>query len=257
MQCRRVVNEARRSQHGFGVLDVGRDLAMLNIWHPDEANWEPLLALLAEINVAPRHKNGALTLLADTAELIPDSVVHELRRIAEEVAAHPHLPQPLEPTDRSALGPALDLIAALPGSAPTFGDLRQQIFTLLAGDDGDRSQAAKLASRGAGAATVGLLVGLLQDSHPSVRSTAAASLVRIGTRSASVTTDAERVAADAIDQAILDPGTAVARGVVAAYLRSTCRPPQQILDALSQHASAAVRGYALKVAADSETRPAY
>ena len=169
MQCRRVVNEARRSQHGFGVLDVGRDLAMLNIWHPDEANWEPLLALLAEINVAPRHKNGALTLLADTAELIPDSVVHELRRIAEEVAAHPHLPQPLEPTDRSALGPALDLIAALPGSAPTFGDLRQQIFTLLAGDDGDRSQAAKLASRGAGAATVGLLVGLLQDSHPSAR----------------------------------------------------------------------------------------
>ena len=180
MQCRRVVNEARRSQHGFGVLDVGRDLAMLSIWHPDEANWEPLLALLAEINVAPRHKNGALTLLADTAELIPDSVVHELRRIAEEVAAHPHLPQPLEPTDRSALGPALDLIAALPGSAPTFGDLRQQIFTLLAGDDGDRSQAAKLASRGAGAATVGLLVGLLQDSHPSVRSTAAASLVGIG-----------------------------------------------------------------------------
>ena len=66
-QVSQQVREAHAGSYGLGGPDVGRTLVILNVWHPEQANWAPVFTLLPDPAVAPDHKHGALQVLAAMA----------------------------------------------------------------------------------------------------------------------------------------------------------------------------------------------
>jgi hypothetical protein len=84
----RQVRDARNSRYGFGGIDYGQALAVLNVWHPTVADWEALFRLLAEQAVSSDHKRGAFRFLTASADRLPDGVKHRLEPIAIAVTGH-------------------------------------------------------------------------------------------------------------------------------------------------------------------------
>jgi hypothetical protein len=101
------VLEAQGGRFGFGH-DVGHALAVLNVWHPGAADWDPLLNLLQAPTVIGDHKQGALEVLTSLTERLPEDVQSRLREIAAAIAEQP-LPEHLSPLGdrRDASGPPL------------------------------------------------------------------------------------------------------------------------------------------------------
>ena len=93
-QVDRRIDSAHAGSFGFGGPDVGRGLALLNVWHPDAANWDPIFHLLEDQAVASNDKRGVLVILATLAERLPDDVRLHLEPIARAIARHPSAGQP-------------------------------------------------------------------------------------------------------------------------------------------------------------------
>ncbi len=83
------VSEAHSGRYGYGEPDVGRTLVMLNVWHPAQANWEPIFALLPDPAVAPDHKHGALHALANLTGRLSEEVRAQVAPIARSLSAAP------------------------------------------------------------------------------------------------------------------------------------------------------------------------
>jgi transposase len=62
-------------------------LAVLNVWFPQVARWDPLLRLLADPTVPAQYKHDACRTLAETADRLPDEVRHRLIGVLDSVAA--------------------------------------------------------------------------------------------------------------------------------------------------------------------------
>jgi len=58
------VQEAARGQFSGNAHDHGQALALLNAWHPELADWDPLLELIADPRVFAAGKQGAMRQLA-------------------------------------------------------------------------------------------------------------------------------------------------------------------------------------------------
>ncbi|MFI6827576.1 hypothetical protein ACIBG5_10785 [Kribbella sp. NPDC050241] len=105
------VDEWRRVEFGMGGHDVGRSLTILNVWHPNEANWEVLFELLASSPLGD-YLYRALHVLALKAADLPDEVAERLVPLAEAIANRPDPPTRLfAPND--ARPTARRLIAAI------------------------------------------------------------------------------------------------------------------------------------------------
>jgi hypothetical protein len=196
--ARRVVTEARRGLFGIGS-DVGHPLTLLNIWHPEIAQWDPVLDLLGEDAVMVDDKRATLRLLAHAAERIPNQVREPLTETVTRIARregdvmHSLLVRPRDASAEAAL-----LAMAL--GAFDADETSAHVTRLLDGRPSDRAWAAVIAGRNDSAFNRGLLVSLASDDNPEVRAAAGAWL----TFCAASSTDS--LLGAALRRAAADPG---------------------------------------------------
>lgn len=88
---------ARNSSYSFGGFDVGRSLALLNLWFPSEARWSSCLELLYEPAVVWHEKRPVCLLIAepkwDMPQELRDTLVDRIEDIAKAAAGFGSSPQ--------------------------------------------------------------------------------------------------------------------------------------------------------------------
>lgn len=228
--ARETVTDAHAGKHGMGG-DGSESLALLNVWHPEQADWVPLVELLDDGVVSADAKRGALRLLAMHTDRIPaatrEKLVPAVTRIAKKQMPGFVMDQ------RDASAEAALLAAAL--GAPEI-DPAEQVTALLAGGYADRRFAATLAGQSGSPEQAGLLAALAADDHPLVRAASCAALAKLAND-----TDAGRLVIDALHRCATDPGTQVP-ATLAAALQDIAAPLADALrERLLEHPSAAVR----------------
>jgi hypothetical protein len=241
-QVRDQVEKAHTGHFGFGGHDIGSALALLNVWHPDVAAWEPLLELLSEPAVLVEHKRGALETLGNLADRIPTDVQAQLRPIAVTAAEQSTAPASMFETERDNMGPGTYLATVL--GALGESATADRILNLLAGDRNHRRWATQIARQLGRPDDIGVLATLSQDSDVDVRAAASASLASIVVRQLG-----GALAANALQRCLDDPGTQVPIHVAAVLAGAPERDAnaESALRWLSIHISANARSLASQV----------
>ncbi len=241
---RQVVTFAEAGTYGIGQTDAPHALTLLNLHHPDVADWSAVVELVASGAAVSMSKAGTLRALAGMADLVPPQVRAPLADAARVVAMAP--PKEFsgllgEDADLSHL--ATELVAALsedvdPGVLPL----------LLSGDAAARAAAARVARRLGGPEHVGMLVALTVDIDPTARATAAHALAAIV--AAGAAGDATGTATAAVRLAAKGPGRRTALAVASALAAQDAPPGgvEDILVLLRSNPSARVRAAAAKAA---------
>jgi hypothetical protein len=168
-----VADEIAHAQAGtirLSAHDYGRDLALLNFWHPEYAEWDSIYLLLREGRYGV-YLNGPLKVLAGQVPELHDEVVDRLRPLARAVAdAPPPAPFLFPLADpRSA---ALALLTAL--ERRQGEPERTSLAALVSGDAASRREAARLCGDPTDATALGVLLVLAGDAEPEVRMEASA-----------------------------------------------------------------------------------
>lgn len=199
-----------KNQISYGGRDPAEALAVMNLWHPAVAEWNPLLELLGAEGMADSYMLRTLVALASSVERIPPQVVRSLRPIiAGLVSRTPLQRSPLD-SRADVRGPALDLAVAI----GAIEDDRAAAIVLewLAGDGAKRRWAAHISYRLKRCEDIGMLSALTQDPDPDVRAAAAAALTALLPPGAGE----DDPVAQALRKAVLDPGVEVAQGIASA-----------------------------------------
>jgi hypothetical protein len=191
---------AKAGTFNFGS-DAGRSLALLNVWHPTLAAWDPLLNLLGEDSAPGGYKIGAFQVLAAPVLHLPDNIKDRLGAIAADVASKPPLTDLPLPIEGDPSGAAANLAVEL--GALDAGSTAKAILVLLAGDQPQQSWAARTAKNLGTAEGVGILAALAESDSAHFR--ASANLASIVTAPDNVDT----FAIAALHSSINDPGTLV------------------------------------------------
>jgi hypothetical protein len=165
-----VRNEVKEARGGTFYRHDARSLAMLNVWHPDVADWTPIYELLNEPRVMP-------TSLISLAAFIRDAnrnVQQEPRQQLHPRLAHVRDRTPIDFGEwveakeqlRTVVREALD--ALIPGSVSD-----QELWVLVGGDSEQRSAAARIIGRRRDYDRLDILACLSQDDASIVRAHAA------------------------------------------------------------------------------------
>lgn len=240
------VSEAHAGRYGYGGPDVGRTLVILNVWHPEQANWEPVFSLLPDPGVAPDHKHGALHALANLTDRLSEEVRTRVAAIARSLSATP--PSVILGwfgSHPSIGGVAAHLAVAL-GAYDEEGT-SEQLLKLLAGTSDDRLWVVGIAGRMRTPEHIGLLVGLCQAPEPDTRANAGAALAAIVAAGSS-----SRLAVAGLRRCLTDPGTRVPQLIAKRLVEAPSLAPeaQDALNALRDHPSAMVRNTSARSALD-------
>lgn len=199
---RREVAEARA---GTFFRRDGRSLAMLNIWHPDVADWTPIFELLNEFRVMPRSLIDLATLLRDASMQVRQEIRHQLLPLLEHVRDRTPIDfgEWVEASERlkTIMREAIDALA--PG---TVSDT--ELWSLIGGNSEARSAAARIIGRRRDVSRLDILACLSYDEASIVRASAAQWIAR-WLENAEV---AERCNALLEDLASA-PGTLIARAI--------------------------------------------
>lgn len=231
------ITDAHAHAFGLGGSDVGREITLLNLWHPASADWEQLLAYLGDEMVNGGDKQGALQLLATLVDRVP---VAQRARLVEIVAiigsSQQSPPAGLFGPVQDAYGAAAVLGVALDGlSESDYGGMLQR---LLAGATDQRTWAARVARLRGHPEDTGVLLTLIHDIEPDVRASAAEGLALL------VAAGRGGPLAEAgLRHCLQDPGIrvpmAVARGLASTPTSNSVA--QAALEILIGHAYAPVR----------------
>lgn len=206
---------AKGSIPGYAYDDPST-LAMLNRWHPDHAQWNPLVEYLADDNVIADQKRRTLFTMASSLNQVSDELRERVIAVALRIySADDHRDAGMTPW-LGATGPAAYLIA----SAQESAEIDNSLVELLSGSNEQRRWAARIAGETAATsdtlvAPTGLLIALAVDADVQVRATAAAGLTSLVIRGS----DHPAVTA-AVKVALADGGLrvplAIARRIAAA-----------------------------------------
>lgn len=235
----RQVADAQLGEHAMGGQDAGHTLAVLNVCHPDLANWSPLVRLIEEPRVMGAHKCGALRVLTAAADRVANSVKGQLTIAARSAATQGRAPQGFFAEDQNVAGAALECAAALAEADDPMDP--DQIPILIGGGAADRKSAAGIAAQFRHPEGIGILIALSNDPEPGVRASAAYALTGLMAESSGPSP-----ALSAVHRCARDPGTQVPAAVAAALsaLTSLTTDAASILAELRGHISAAVRSAA-------------
>ncbi len=171
---RHVVERAEKSTWGFGAFDASRGLALFNIWFPEVARWEPLLALLTHRAVASNDKRDALELIVDGYERVPEEVRERLAAELDAVAAA----TAVDVVGGRSLGALATAVGIVTGAiANESADVA--VAQLALGTEQDRCDAAALLGRGWCERMRPLLASFVADGRVSVRRGAAQAVGRL------------------------------------------------------------------------------
>lgn len=162
----RVVNNARRSSYSVSTKDVLRDLVLINIWHPEGANWTPVIDAFSEPMVQAGHQVPSLELLAQIGNMIPSEIQRKLVEVLVNLRTKQPRGELFEQSD--VRGPALEALWSL-------GE-RSALIEGLSGEAGERRAVARIIGREKLTSELSVLALLTRDQELSVRSAAAKTL---------------------------------------------------------------------------------
>jgi hypothetical protein len=243
-QVTQQVSEAHAGRYGLGGPDVGRTLVILNAWHPEQANWEPIFTLLPDPAVAPDHKQGALQALANLASRLPEDVRARVAPIARSLAASSASAVPALFGSHHSINGVAAHLAATVGAYDEEGT-SEQLLKLLAGTSTERLWVVGIAGRARTPEHIGLLAGLCQAPEPDIRANAGATL-------ASIVADGNggTLAAAGLRRCLADPGTRVPQLIAKTLAGAPSLVPaaQAARAQLRDHPSALVRSTAFRSA---------
>jgi hypothetical protein len=95
---RKRIEEAKGNRISFGGRDPAEALAVMNLWHHDVAQWDPLVELLSTDAVPASHKLRTLGVLASSSDGIPVPVMDRLHPVVSELSKEPRQSHsPFEP----------------------------------------------------------------------------------------------------------------------------------------------------------------
>ena len=161
-----VRNEVTEARAGTFYRNDARSLAMLNVWHPDVADWTPIYELLHEPRVMPRS-------LISFAAFIRDANRHVQQKPRQRLHAQLEHVRDRAPIDfgewletkeqlRTIVQEALD--ALIPGSVSD-----RDLWTLVGGDNEQRAAAARIIGRRRDYSRLDVLACLSRDEATIVR----------------------------------------------------------------------------------------
>ncbi len=169
---RREVEEARA---GTFYRHDGRTLAMLNIWHPEVADWTPIYELFDELRVAPSSLISLATLIRDASMQIGQEIRDQLLPLLELVLDRTPIDfgpwQEGSEQLRTIIREAIDALA--PG---TVND--RALWSLIGGNSEERSAAARIVGRRRDVSRIDILACLSHDEASIVRASAAQWIAR-------------------------------------------------------------------------------
>lgn len=149
------------------------NLALLNIWHPDLANWDPIIEILKEPKAKPSHCGTGVEIIGNMADRIDGDTKRRLVRALEDVRIR--APFPLWAQQHQALVRKAE--AAIDALSPSEVS-QETLWQLMAGGPGERKTLTKIVGRRSDPSNINLLALLAQDRNPAVRSEAARWLCR-------------------------------------------------------------------------------
>lgn len=163
-------DEARQGSYGYGGPDLGNILTILNMWHPEAADWEPIVDLLAEQSASTHQLSGTLLALSWMPERVPEHIVERVTPLLRERMTR--TPSQSSPVHQDVRGGAADALNSLRPGALTNEDL----WALMGGTREQRASAALVIARRKNPSDINLLGAFAQDGDVKVRATAASCL---------------------------------------------------------------------------------
>ena len=225
--------EARHGGYGIGGRDLGQTLTLLNMWHPQVADWKPIIELLADPLSAAHHLGGTLSALSWTPTQVPAHIAEEITPLLREWMARTPVDDPFNPTD--IRGQAADALNALHPGALTNEDL----WSLMEGTRDQRASAVLVMARRKNPIDINLLASFAQDEDVKVRATVAnclAGWVKEGVN--------PQETVELLQRLLRDPGTRLARSVSTTLANTQLedlKKCETLVELLSNHISAEVR----------------
>jgi hypothetical protein len=165
-----VRSEAEEARAGTFYRNDSRDLAMLNIWHPDIADWTPIYELLNEFRVMPSSLIALAALIRDASSHVRQDIREQLLPRLEHVRDRTPIDfgEWLEASQqlRNVIRETVDALA--PG---TVSDT--ELWGLVGGSTEGRSAAARIVGRRRDISRIDILACLSHDEANIVRASAA------------------------------------------------------------------------------------
>jgi hypothetical protein len=170
-----VRREAEEARAGTFYRHDGGTLAMLNIWHPDVADWTPIYELLNEFRVLPSSLISLATLIRDASAHIRQGIRDQLLPWLEHVRDRTPIDfgEWLEASERlkTIMREAIDALA--PGAVSDT-----ELWILIGGNSEARSAAARIVGRRRDVSRLDVLACLSHDEASIVRASAAQWIAR-------------------------------------------------------------------------------
>jgi hypothetical protein len=230
---RQEVAELKRGQSSVRTISFGGTLVLINHWHPDEADWDPVLELLCATGAFSRHLQKPLEHLRELSRAIPKTVADRLEPILRSIMARPPGPYARlfgSPDVRGDAAAALE--AVLPSAVSDT-----ELWDLMNGSENQRAGAALVVARRKQPENLHVLAALARDPADWVRAVVANQLMEW------IHDGVAPEAASTLVSRLLDSGgTRVAR-MVAVRLDGLPRTAEadRIVDELQGHPSAYTR----------------
>jgi hypothetical protein len=226
------ITRIKSGQSGRGGRHPAAKLIIVNAWHPNRANWQPIIEILSTTRGFTYHLKRPLQILYRLGSHVPTAVADELEPILRELMTSPQQIHPLtgDPDVRGDAAAALESIR--PRSVT-----ENELWNLALGSPEQRVGAAQVLAIGRRVEKLDALATLARDEDSRV-SGAVANLL-VGWLGAD---PKHELVKELLLRLIESNGMAAARSV-AAHLNGPGRSPQldEIATRLSGHVSAFIR----------------
>ncbi|MBL8299952.1 MAG: DUF4365 domain-containing protein [Rhodanobacteraceae bacterium] len=228
----RIRQDAANSTHGFGGTDVARLIAILNVLHPDMAQWDALLDYLSDPKVSAENKSGAVTRLVHDFGKLDSNVQNRVRAVVPVLLACRFVAS----NWKGRIFEGATRLAIVAMESPE--EQSRATVALLSGTASHRRVAALLIGTGIASEAASALHAVVADQDRNVRAYAAHSIGRIASRSITMEW------LPTIDRIAQDRGTALPSAFLEGLLESPFNGHTEILklvESLKSHGSCRVR----------------
>jgi hypothetical protein len=202
------MQRARGGMYGFGGPDWLDAVVLLNRWHPDTADWRPVLQVLQDPAIRQSSKVSALGRLAQFVPVLPPELIESLRGLTRQGSD--------DAKDRAFVGSTTSddsyegAFALLQLALGEHDAAANDLLGLLDGQPRDRIWAARLAAHRGDPIDIGTLATMSRDPDARVRAAVAGALVHVATKQ-----PLPAVGVQALMHLADDPGLLVPRALAA------------------------------------------
>ncbi|MBX3068050.1 MAG: DUF4365 domain-containing protein [Cryobacterium sp.] len=232
---REKINSAHSGSYPYGGDNTLRRLVLMNVWHPEVADWEPCIEAIADGRSSPNDIIPGIELMTSTVENVPLEVRARFRASLERLSRTAPSKQfvGIFGGEEDPRGAAAELLAAL------FPDdiAEDNLLQLLSGESGQIVAGIRILASRADVSNLPTFAALANNADIDVRSTVASELAKW------VSTGIGCTDAKGLLQRLLDePGVRLATHVTRAVgWKPRSGGAEVLLGMLEAHPSAVVR----------------